>query len=212
MRNLIQFPTCSFSTRQLIRGPRARGHPTEQTAEGQINGYLCHRLSPFLLTSPLKQTSSHLPGRPFSMPLSSHCTHLCVITSLKKKRRRRMQVNATCLSLFFLPHGLAFYWFPCPRSHVQTRFLQSQSCLFVFISHLATQSWGKSPKQSLPTCISTMLWWFFPATQTSLSFHPVAIITKVEKGPSPCLLPLGKIRPVEKFVPARCFSLFYLSS
>lgn len=97
------------------------------------------------------------------------------------------------------------YWFPCLRSHVQTRFLQSQSCLFVFINHLATQS-----SRELSQTIATYTHFYhvvevFPATQTPLSFHPVAIITKVEKGPSPCLSPLG-----EPGLWKSCCSVFFL--
>lgn len=167
----------------------AHGHPTEQTAGEQIPRQLSYRCSPFLLTSPLKQTSSPLPGLPFSTPVSSHCTCLCVITSLKNKR---MQVNSACLSLFFLPHWLAFYWFPCPRSPVETRSLCSRSCLFGFSSHLATESL-REVSQTIATY--THLYHVaevFPATQPSLSFHPGALIVKVEKVAAPCLLPLGK--------------------
>lgn len=160
----------------------------------------------FLLTSPLKQTSSHLPGLPFSVPVSSQCTHLCVITSLKKKKEK----SAGKLRMFkpiLLTSLTGIYWFPCPRSHVQTAFLHSQSCLFVFISHLATQS-----SRELSQTIATYLHFYcvvevFPATQTPLSFHPVAIITKAEKGLSPRLSPLGEAGKVA----ARCFSLFSLS-
>lgn len=144
----------------------------------------------------------------FSLFLSL-CNHF-----FKKKKHththKRMRVNPACLSLFFLPHWLAFYWFPCPRSRVETRFLCSRSCLFVFCSHLATES-----LRELSQTIATYMHLYhvvevFPAIQPSLSFLPGALITRVEKIQHLVFCLWGNLACGK--VTAQCFPLSYLSS
>lgn len=196
----------TFFYKQLIRGAKAWGYPTEQTAEGQIRGYVCHRLSLFSFNLAFKTnflSSSWSPifcASEFSV-YPSLCNHFF------KKKKEKSAGKLRMFKPILLTSLTGIYWFPCPRSHVQTAFLHSQSCLFVFISHLATQS-----SRELSQTIATYLHFYrvvevFPATQTPLSFHPVAIITKAEKGLSPRLSPLGEAGKVA----ARCFSLFSLS-